>query len=155
MARIKTDPSINFFKHVHKTDDCWLWAGCEHPSGYGKFRLNMQHLPAHRASYILHYGEFDRGLLVCHKCDTPLCVNPDHLFLGTQKDNMQDMINKGRKIKPIGEDMPNAKLTNRKVMQIKQMIQMNFRQKDIADIFTIDPSTISRIKSGLRWRLPL
>lgn len=75
---------------------CWLWIGSVSSSGYGGFRYNKKMVSAHRASWMLHNGEISADMLVCHKCDTPLCVNPDHLFLGTQKDNMQDKLEKSR-----------------------------------------------------------
>lgn len=80
--------------------DCWLWAGAARPNGYGIFFLNGKTIGAHRAAYVLFRGQFDEALHVCHKCDNPSCVNPDHLFLGTQKDNMLDMVRKGRKVTP-------------------------------------------------------
>lgn len=76
---------------------CWIWMGFTNPKGYGLLTVNSKNKFSHRLSWELHNGTIDSGLLVCHRCDIPPCVNPDHLFLGTPKDNAQDMIKKGRR----------------------------------------------------------
>lgn len=91
-----------FFDKVNKTDYCWVWtASLRGKTGYGVFKLNRKVIDAHRLSYQLHYGEIPKGLYVCHTCDNRKCVNPEHLFLGSAKDNWQDGFNKGR-IKLLG-----------------------------------------------------
>lgn len=85
-----------FWKKVVKTKKCWKWIGSKAHRGYGKIALNGKFLPAPRASWLLHNGEIPGGLFVLHKCDNPECTNPEHLFLGTQKDNMRDMLKKNR-----------------------------------------------------------
>lgn len=75
---------------------CWLWDGAISTNGYGAFRFNNKTVPAHRASYMLFTGNINSGFEICHKCDTPSCVNPSHLFLGTHKDNMVDASRKGK-----------------------------------------------------------
>lgn len=85
-----------FQAKINKTDTCWLWTASVSIKGYGFFRLSRVTIYAHRIAYWLAYGIDPGSLLVCHTCDTPACVNPDHLFLGTHKDNQDDKVKKNR-----------------------------------------------------------
>lgn len=91
-------PTERFFEKVHMVPEagCWLWAGAWFQRGYGSFHVNSRPMSAHRFSWELHFGEITNGLHVLHKCDTPACVNPAHLYLGTDKDNVRDMLIRGR-----------------------------------------------------------
>lgn len=91
-------PAVRFWRKVKKTKRCWLWTGSKAPSGYGLFRPRRDgpSIGVHRFAYELTYGPIEPGLFVCHHCDNPRCVRPDHLFLGTHADNMRDMHRKGR-----------------------------------------------------------
>jgi hypothetical protein len=87
---------MRFWKYVNKTESCWEWVGARQKFGYGWFLFYKRYMSSHRASWILHYGLIPKGMFVLHHCDNPSCVNPSHLFLGTQKDNIRDGMQKGR-----------------------------------------------------------
>lgn len=94
----RSTPADRFWERVQKTDDCWLWTGSTDKDGYGWFWVDGKTATAHRFSYALHNdGAIPDGLYVCHSCDNPPCVNPDHLWLGTNQDNMDDCARKGRR----------------------------------------------------------
>lgn len=108
---------------------------------------------ANRASWMIHYGPIPEGMLVCHHCDNPACVNPNHIFLGTQKDNMKDMIRKGRANKAIGSKTGNAKLTEDEVRQIVDLfLSGRCTRKEIAPIFGVSYSLIKQIIRGEVWK---
>lgn len=109
---------VYFSDRVQKTDYCWLWAGKKGPKGYGVAVYRGHSMLAHRLSYELHYGPlFMDGMHVLHRCDNPLCVRPDHLFLGTAQDNMDDKVAKGRQTR--GETNGSTKLTADNVRDIR------------------------------------
>lgn len=85
-----------FFQKVNKTDSCWLWTGALNARGYGSLATDTKTMSAHRYSYIIHKGEIPDGLIICHTCDVPSCVNPEHLWAGTYSENTRDMFDKGR-----------------------------------------------------------
>lgn len=111
-----TNTQKNFEAKINKTESCWLWIGAKDTKGYGALTSNYKTLRAHRYSYLLHRGPIPEGLHVCHSCDTPACVNPDHLWLGTNKENHKDKIEKGRI--PTGPNHWNQKRRlNRELLQ--------------------------------------
>ncbi len=141
---------IRFFKKVKKTDTCWIWLGAK-SNGYGVFRANKIKYLAHRFIYqITNNYSFSKFDLVCHSCDNPSCVNPDHLFIGTQKDNVRDCIKKGR-FKNIGETNCNAKLKDVDVLSIKKLIKTGFKDKYISDLFSVKHQTINSIRHKKTW----
>lgn len=104
-------------KIQHDEKGCWIWADHLASNGYGSFRVGLKTIGAHRVAWVLYKGVIPDGLFVLHKCDVKSCVNPDHLFLGTQADNIKDMINKNRH--PHGLSHGNTKLTTDQVKYIR------------------------------------
>jgi predicted XRE-type DNA-binding protein len=100
----------------------------------------------------LHFGEIPLGIYVCHRCDNPKCINPEHLFLGTPKDNMNDKMKKGRNFNVKGSQHGQAKLDEEKVLEIKRLLaEKNLTQKKIGEKYGVNQNTISLIKSGKIW----
>ena len=136
--------------------ECWLWYGCRNNGGYGTFKGVYRVGKAHRISWEMFKGEIPRGLKVLHKCDIPNCVNPDHLFLGTQKDNVKDMMKKGRfrkRFALLGEDNPVSKLTNESVKNIRKLYETGeWSCLSLAKKFGVSPMTICRAKNSKSWR---
>ena len=140
---------------------CWIWEGLFSHNGYGRFRLTGgKRIPSHRYSYELFKGKIKKGLLVCHSCDNPSCVNPEHLWVGTTKENMQDMCQKGRsyfqthakKIKRRkGVNHHKAKLTEKEVLEIRKLSNQGFTNRALGIKFNISEYTISPIILGKTW----
>ena len=135
---------------------CWLYQGAikKNGLGYGWVTFNGKQMGAHRASWIVKNGYIEKDLCVCHKCDVPSCINPDHLFIGTQSENMKDAYRKKRK-KPInqgGETNPASKLNLDQVKQIRKLLNEKIKQKIIAKKFNISQVTVSNIKTNYRWQ---
>ena len=124
---------------------CWLWLGKITPGGYGSHKDRA----AHRISYEAHVGPIPDGHLVCHKCDTRLCINPDHLFTGMYADNHDDMRRKGRQ--SAGETHGSAKLNKEKVTEIRSHILAGLSQSKIAKLYGITQTMVSRIHTGKAW----
>lgn len=129
---------------------CWIWTGGSRPNGKGVpyprlWGDNRKALSAHRFSYELFNGPIEAGLYVCHRCDTPLCVNPQHLFLGTHKENMADMRQKNRSYRGRGEEKGTSILTNNQAREIRES---NEKRSVLAKRFGVSITTIRRIQSG-------
>lgn len=146
-----------FLKHVFKTESCWIWTGSKTANGYGRMARGGTHrrpCPAHRVSYILNIGPIPDGLHVLHNCpngDTPSCVNPSHLKIGTQQDNMDDMWEDGHGVipdPPKGEASPRAKLTEQDVHAIRST---SLPQRHLAMLYGISQCQVWRIKHGKNW----
>lgn len=137
-------------KTVKSPGGCWVWIGCTDRDGYGQIGVNRHQLKAHRFSWELHYSAIPEGLCVCHRCDNPSCVNPEHLFLGTNQDNTRDKVSKGRQ--PVGSQMPLAKLTEEEVAAIRQLIADGRPQAQIAREHGVTPAVVCHINKGRTWR---
>jgi HNH endonuclease len=132
---------------------CWDWTGSKNSFGYGHIQVNHRLVPAHRFSYELHYGPIPNGLFVCHHCDNPPCTNPLHLFLGNASDNSKDAADKGRLIPPhhVGSAHPQAKLTDRDVLEIRRRAGDGENPLDIARDFDVHFGTIYRVINRATW----
>lgn len=135
---------------------CWLWTGSVNPDGYGNFSYKGWSQKAHRIAYELFVGAVPDGLFVCHRCDVPGCVNPNHLFIGTNKDNVHDMLAKGRspilgKLPPpvtCGEANIRSKLTAEKVREIRASTDSNVV---LGRRYGVSGVAISKIKRKKMW----
>lgn len=96
MSSPSTPLNVRFWRKVRKTESCWIWIAYRNQNGYGTMKYKNRAYLAHRVAYTLTHGEIPEGKLVCHKCDVPQCVNPEHLFLANQRANMRDCLAKGR-----------------------------------------------------------
>ena len=102
MRCVTRDAAVErFWKNVDKTESCWVWTGSVRHFGHGHLNVSRRRILAHRFSWELAHGPVPAGLNVCHRCDNPRCVHPEHLFLGTQGDNVRDMVAKGRHPKQV------------------------------------------------------
>ena len=164
----RTSPVDRFWSKVNKNGpipshcpelgQCWVWTGGR-PHGYGRLNVNREMVPAHRFSYELHYGPLTETLNACHHCDNPACVRPDHLFAGTDGDNVRDCIAKGRKVmNPCkGERNGRAVLTGTDVLAIRQQYALGgITLAALGRQYGVTYQQIRAIVCGKEWRhLPL
>ena len=142
-----------FWTKVKKTDGCWNWIGTKNATGYGIIGINGKNHLAHRYSYKLHIGKIPIGMSILHHCDVPACVNPAHIFIGTQADNMADMAQKGRANggPPSGEGNDNVKLTETKVRAIFNDRENGMSFRSIGKKYSISHTQAWRILNGESW----
>ncbi len=140
----------NILSKIEMVNDCWLWKGSFRGS-YGTMSYKCKGHLVHRVSYMVFIGEITEGLCVLHKCDNPKCCNPEHLFLGTHKENTHDMITKGRMRSFIGENSPSAILSEADVREIRNLLKNGQKQVTIAKAYGLKQSTISDIKRRKNW----
>lgn len=151
--------SDRFWNKVSKNSECWLWGAAKYSNGYGAFRIGKKQTTAHRVAYILSYGEIPESLVVCHSCDNRLCVNPAHLFIGTQQDNIDDMVGKGRQAtgnklqhkSQVGSLNNGAKLTESLVLEIRKLFGEGMSQAKISKKLRISRLNIWNIVHRKSW----
>ena len=148
-----------FLEKIQKTDYCWIWVGAKqnrrksqpHPYGVMAVQWKPRYaMLAHRLSWELHFGKIPDGLGVLHKCDNPPCVNPEHLFLGTQRDNMQDCVAKGRKER--GELCGRSVLKPDEVLEIRAKYKPGAGYKNLAEEYGVGKSTIEAVVKSYSWK---
>lgn len=128
---------------------CWIWTISQCSKGYGQVWYNGKLIRAYQLSWILSNGPIPKGLCVCHSCDTPLCINPRHLFLGTRADNQRDMCNKGRLINLKGSAHGMALLTESQVIDIRASDESYLT---LSKKYGVGKSAIASIKTRKNWK---
>ena len=152
------DLSAHFWSKVDRSggeSTCWEWLNCINNWGYGELMVNRKKYRAHRFAWELVNGQIPSGLLVLHKCDNPKCCNPKHLFLGTHKDNMKDMAEKGRANPPrlSGEKHGQHKLTLEQVLYIRdRYAKGSITQAELGREMGVSDGAIGDIVTGRNWR---
>lgn len=151
VTRFLSMADIKDFNH----EECWQWKGPFNSNGYGRFSVESKNVLAHRFSFEMFYREIPNGMNVCHKCDQRNCINPNHLWLGTQSENLKDAAKKGRMFKPNTKAHRNGNttLTWDKVKAIRSMHENGLEKYKIAKIFDVSPSTIGNITNNETWKV--
>lgn len=134
----------HFWSKTDKTGECWEWTAGGHKFGYGEFRVAGKLIRAHRYSYEIHKGEIPAGFGINHTCDNPKCVNPDHLYAGTQRDNLNDALSRSRH--------SNRLLNKDQVLEIRGLLSSGkLNPHQISRAYNVYPSTIYDIRDGKTW----
>jgi hypothetical protein len=148
-----------FWEKIDKRglNECWPWIGGKTGRGYGCFRWNGIPRNAHKVSWLINKGEIPQvdgyhGMCVLHRCDNRACVNPSHLFLGTNRDNVEDCISKNRRARIVGDNHGKAKLTAAQVRIIKRCLHFRVKASVIGRFFGMDKTTIGQISRGRTWK---
>lgn len=158
MRRQDILPHIRFLQQAETSgldpDACWNWMGPINTNGYGQFTDKNRKRLAHRASHELFLGPIPDGMNVCHSCDNRRCINPHHLWAGSQSANLKDAAAKGRIFRPntTGERNGNRKLSADDVRAIRSMFRGGQRRYRIAERFGVSPTTVGEIISGKIWK---
>ena len=134
---------------IQREDECWNWLGAKNIQGYGNFSKDGITRQASKIAHELVYGSSE-GYWVLHNCDNPACVNPKHLFLGNQHDNMQDAARKGR---TVGENSANSKLSNSQVQEIRELWKTGlYKQQQLSELFGVARTTINNVVNYYQWK---
>lgn len=132
--------------------DCFEWQGYRHPKGYGRFFWRGRSRPAHRVAFHLTHNEDPGEMHVLHKCDNPPCVNPQHLYLGTNADNVRDKVERGRVAAMPGEAHPSARLTRAQVAELRRLYAEGVSPRALGGRFGISRRHAARIIARDSWR---
>ena len=130
---------------------CWLWSSTVNPYGYGNYYYGGKAYMAHRYSYTIYKGKIPKGLVVRHTCDTGICVNPAHLLIGTQQDNIDDRQRRGRQRYAVGTQLPHAKLTEEQIPEIRKLEGV-MSQRKIAALYGVTQHPIGMIFINKSWK---
>jgi len=133
-------------------NNCWIWQGAKHKQGYGNISYRGKPLLIHRVSWVVYKGKISEGIKVCHICDVTSCCNPDHLFLGTQKDNMKDAVKKG-KFENRNVVKVRNKLNFEQVKEIKKLSKQGMKRKDLQVKYEVGRTCIAKILTGRSWNV--
>ena len=137
-----------FWSKVDKQDECWIWIAAINMFGYGHFAIERKIYKAHRVAYMIKHGDIPDGMYILHSCDNPACVNPEHLRVGTQKDNIMDRTIRGRHNPTSGTKNAWAKLTEKDVLQIRGS---NLSALELSELYGISRSNIYNILGRRTW----
>ena len=140
------------FNNINSMTDngCWEWMGTKLRGGYGGLSVRGKTWQAHRFSYVVFIGEIPDGMLVCHACDNPSCVNPNHLFLGTHKTNAEDRVKKKRS--SVGESFPKSKLKEQEILEIRRYASLGVTRRTLAKMFRVGSTCITYVVNKRTWR---
>lgn len=132
---------------IKSPSGCWGWSGCAPKNpGYGQFRYEMKLVRSHRASWILHFGPIPKGMSVLHTCDNRICSNPDHLFLGSQRDNMKDLLSKKKHIS--SKIKGTFCMKDEDIQRVRKLLKEDASPYEIARIFNVAHTTIYKVKNN-------
>lgn len=149
MRKYTPEQQINAFWNKVAIDEsdfaCWLWIANRNQDGYGMVRWGKKQYGAHRIAYQLAFGTISSTSLVCHHCDNPACVNPNHFFLGSNADNAHDRDRKGRQITRRGETRPNHKLSDKQIIEIRALHKHGLTYRQLAVRFNVSKTLIADI----------
>lgn len=147
------NPNDYFWSKVEKTDGCWIWTGPFNTTArYGSMRFGSIKMLSHRYSWVLHNGTIPDGLVVCHKCDNPPCVNPEHLFLGTHHDNVHDKMKKNRAVNVIGSKIGCAVFVESEVFDIRVRAASGESVKSLAKEYEASETAVRQLVKGNTWK---